>query len=1377
MSSASFATLAYEALVLGINENYKHTIIQLIACAFVFLVFMWCMIENESKTDIAAGAENTNSSDRDDSNTKSTQTTSSYVSTETQADLPPPPSIARYIDAETQTRTWSAPAAGAPDSYMTRRRIRDYKPLRDVHEEWGLEMKLWSKKSGQRTDEVAIIQTTKVIEHEVTETSVTAEQDIAQRIEVAQQDVAQPSMAVEQESTEPQTREPTSPVVADSFSGDTDHDEVEVVWGYDEDATVSAVTEKVIAILASDNADTFGAVDEAAGLGSTANEVVEHIPASGPSEMNASEREVFCDSDDDGDSSGPFALDLEASTGEVLPVHVEDPDTVSSQQPETSRHDDIASGSPVAPSVYQNDSDDMTSTPYGLVSSQIEDAVDNNAMQSIQEAENDVLGSVIPQQPAPSQSETFVAVGVKGPATEVLNAMEGLEASAARPVSAPEQPLATTPDGDAMAVQLVQPEDKVTEDTATRPVPVPEQALATKLDGDAMDIQLDQPEDEAMQEDASRLAGTVAPVGRNNATPSISTQSAHSSVDPMDWTNSLDGYLSLVAKTKRPSPAIVSNLPAQSRSSVDISKPNMALAVSSASTQQQPDNARSVPAITKPPTPLSTKVRKTGQKIDQFRLSRSNNKPPVFTSNPGHSSRIGPSYQVLPSANPTPPVHVRAGRTKNPLDAFSTSNPAVATSAGLSSHKSSATPAVTPAASRPAAQGHLSNTTSHANIGSTSMYSTPIRSTEELSGGIGHPHSSAALPAMASLDQQQSNSINGPSDFMPPAKAKGPNGAPVAPPQRPGIDRLIRKTVKITKGPYKGHRGTVKDTTIREARVELESKNKTVNIDKGQLSVIDLNTDSSTPYYTWASGQRDTGGAPPRMQAGQGFPSSRVPDGGVEPSTPATHSSAQPTTPQFSSQELASNVTSDVATNTFPAPDSNAFEASTEAKRPVPAPRHVDKTDQIFNNIQQDFAEQFKSDEPVSEEAAPQTTTSDASASSENEVVDNQPEAADDPIDEPITQDQIDAGVRAAEEASERLKQVAVDYWKGYENAISPQPDEDPQPNTTLGKRASRDDDETEDNDKRSKGKQVAQGNAPTGAPSNGARLGVVMTFSDHEVESAGQRSATDGRATFPNAGDQKSEMEWAALRTFYGPVWQRCKKQFHAYNITAFDPRGIMEVDARLRRPLDGSTWNWNSAMIQNLVSCAFILCKLAEEKPLLDMAKKAYARLVELEDSVCDSMSKLYSCMAAYAAGDEAAKDEVSWSILEIEDYERICDEMSDISDGCDVLPEDLAADDANGDYMGDLAAGDANGDYMEDDGDTDSTLSDRSDEVRANELEAEEARKQEQEQLNAPFKSETERDDYLRKALPEGLYAINAKLRRSMRFTWVWVKKCTL
>ena len=134
------------------------------------------------------------------------------------------------------------------------------------------------------------------------------------------------------------------------------------------------------------------------------------------------------------------------------------------------------------------------------------------------------------------------------------------------------------------------------------------------------------------------------------------------------------------------------------------------------------------------------------------------------------------------------------------------------------------------------------------------------------------------------------------SKMNPALQSKGPNGAPMGPPQRPGIDRLIRKKVKITRGPYKGHRGTVKDTTINEARIELESKNKTVNISKQEISVIEYalpstfhtcdankdspNTDTTTPYSQWAQGN---GRAPPTMRAGPGLMGSRVPDGARTP--------------------------------------------------------------------------------------------------------------------------------------------------------------------------------------------------------------------------------------------------------------------------------------------------------------------------------------------------------------------------------------------------------------------------------------------------------------------------------------------------------------
>jgi transcription elongation factor SPT5 len=132
----------------------------------------------------------------------------------------------------------------------------------------------------------------------------------------------------------------------------------------------------------------------------------------------------------------------------------------------------------------------------------------------------------------------------------------------------------------------------------------------------------------------------------------------------------------------------------------------------------------------------------------------------------------------------------------------------------------------------------------------------------------------------------------------PALQVKAPNGAPMGPPQRPGIDRLIRKRIKITRGPYKGHRGTVRDATLHEARIELESKNKTVNIPKSDISVFEyvkpfhceppltihrLHSDTATPYAQWAGAGRRPGGAPGAMRTGPGIPGSRVPDGARTP--------------------------------------------------------------------------------------------------------------------------------------------------------------------------------------------------------------------------------------------------------------------------------------------------------------------------------------------------------------------------------------------------------------------------------------------------------------------------------------------------------------
>ncbi len=61
----------------------------------------------------------------------------------------------------------------------------------------------------------------------------------------------------------------------------------------------------------------------------------------------------------------------------------------------------------------------------------------------------------------------------------------------------------------------------------------------------------------------------------------------------------------------------------------------------------------------------------------------------------------------------------------------------------------------------------------------------------------------------------------------------------MAPPQRPGRDPLQGKLIQINRGNYKGHRAIVKDTTAGEARLELQTKNKVINLSKFDLSIIE----------------------------------------------------------------------------------------------------------------------------------------------------------------------------------------------------------------------------------------------------------------------------------------------------------------------------------------------------------------------------------------------------------------------------------------------------------------------------------------------------------------------------------------------------------
>ncbi|KAK5090491.1 transcription elongation factor spt5 [Lithohypha guttulata] len=101
----------------------------------------------------------------------------------------------------------------------------------------------------------------------------------------------------------------------------------------------------------------------------------------------------------------------------------------------------------------------------------------------------------------------------------------------------------------------------------------------------------------------------------------------------------------------------------------------------------------------------------------------------------------------------------------------------------------------------------------------------------------------------------------------------------MAPPPQVGRDRLIGQTVHIRKGHFKGHRGIVKDTQGEVARVELQSKNKVINIPKVDLAVVDRNTDKTIDYNTFAHSR---GPAFP-LRTGTGATNgSRVPDSGFQ---------------------------------------------------------------------------------------------------------------------------------------------------------------------------------------------------------------------------------------------------------------------------------------------------------------------------------------------------------------------------------------------------------------------------------------------------------------------------------------------------------------
>lgn len=119
---------------------------------------------------------------------------------------------------------------------------------------------------------------------------------------------------------------------------------------------------------------------------------------------------------------------------------------------------------------------------------------------------------------------------------------------------------------------------------------------------------------------------------------------------------------------------------------------------------------------------------------------------------------------------------------------------------------------------------------------------------------------------------------------MNPAMKRGGNdGGAMAPPKTFGRDKAIGQTVTIRRGPYKGLLGIVKDTTDTNARVELHTKSKTVNVPKDALGFKNKFTGDTIDPNSRGGFGGGRGGFAPRGGRGGATPSHGGWDGGRTP--------------------------------------------------------------------------------------------------------------------------------------------------------------------------------------------------------------------------------------------------------------------------------------------------------------------------------------------------------------------------------------------------------------------------------------------------------------------------------------------------------------
>lgn len=120
-----------------------------------------------------------------------------------------------------------------------------------------------------------------------------------------------------------------------------------------------------------------------------------------------------------------------------------------------------------------------------------------------------------------------------------------------------------------------------------------------------------------------------------------------------------------------------------------------------------------------------------------------------------------------------------------------------------------------------------------------------------------------------------------------PGGANANTGMMLPPSRTGGRDRAIGQTVTVRKGPYKGLLGIVKDTTDTEARVELHTKGKTIQISKDCLGFKDAISGNTLSYADFAGRGRRPGGP----TGANGFPNSSSGAGGWGGATPRNSSS------------------------------------------------------------------------------------------------------------------------------------------------------------------------------------------------------------------------------------------------------------------------------------------------------------------------------------------------------------------------------------------------------------------------------------------------------------------------------------------------------